>query len=71
MLEKIQKILRDYKGDSDLTITESTTFVELDLDSLDTMDLVMSMEEEFEVTLTIEEAIKTVGDLIKLIQDSA
>ena len=68
MLEKIQKILRDYKSDNDLTITEATTFAELDLDSLDTMDLVMSMEEEFEVTLTIEEAIKTVGDLMSLIK---
>jgi acyl carrier protein len=67
MLEKIAEILKDYKGDQELVITEQTTFVELELDSLDTVELVMSIEEEFSVTIEMSEDIKSVGDLMKII----
>ena len=67
MLERMTKILRDYKGDSDLDVTEQTTFVELELDSLDTVELVMNIEEEFSVTIEMSEDIKSVGDLMEII----
>jgi len=68
MVERIAKILQEYKGDDNLTITEATTFVELELDSLDTVELVMSVEEEFGISLTLESPVKTIGDLMALIQ---
>jgi acyl carrier protein len=67
MLEKITKILREHKGDDSLAVTEQTTFADLELDSLDTVELVMSIEEEFSVTIEMSENIKSVGDLIKII----
>jgi len=70
MLEKITEILRDYKGDPDLEVTEQSTFAEMELDSLDTVELVMSLEEEFDVTIEMNENIKSVGDLIKIIQSA-
>lgn len=68
MLEKITKILREYKEDDSLVITEDTTFDSLDLDSLDTAELVMNIEEELNVTIEMDEAIKTVGSLLKAIE---
>ena len=68
MLEKITEILRDYKGEPDLEVTEQSTFAEMELDSLDTVELVMSLEEEFSVTIEMSENIQSVGDLIKIIQ---
>jgi len=68
MLEKITEILRDYKGDPDLEVTEQSTFAEMELDSLDTVELVMSLEEEFSVTIEMNENIQSVGDLIKIIK---
>ena len=71
MLERIAKILNDYRGKDDIAITESTTFADLELDSLDTVELVMNVEEEFGVTLGMENPVKTVGDLMKLIENAS
>ena len=68
MLEKITQILKDYKDDAELNVTEKTTFADLALDSLDTVELVMNLEEEFDVTIEMSEDIKSVGDLITVIQ---
>jgi len=70
MLEKITEMLRDYKGEPDLEVTEQSTFAELELDSLDTVELVMNLEEEFSVTIEMSENIQTVGDLIKVIESA-
>ena len=70
MLEKIAEILRDYKGEPDLEVTEQSTFAEMELDSLDTVELVMNLEEEFSVTIEMSENIQSVGDLIKIIESA-
>ena len=70
MLEKITEILRDYKSEPELEVTEQSTFAELELDSLDTVELVMNLEEEFSVTIEMNENIQTVGDLIKVIESA-
>ena len=68
MLEKITKIIQDYKQDENLEITADTTFSDLALDSLDTVEIVMNLEEQFGVTIDMDEEIKTVGDLIRVIE---
>ena len=70
MLEKITEILRDYKGEPELEVTEASTFAEMELDSLDTVELVMNLEEEFSVTIEMNENIQSVGDLIKVIESA-
>ena len=67
MLDRITKIFREYKEDDSLILTEDSTFESLSLDSIDIAELVMNIEEEFDVTIDMDEAIKTVGDLIKAI----
>ncbi|MCL1789066.1 MAG: phosphopantetheine-binding protein [Oscillospiraceae bacterium] len=68
MLEKIADILREHKGDSELEITEETAFADLELDSLEMVEMVMNVEEEFDVSIEMNESIKIVGDLIKTIE---
>ncbi|MCL2084781.1 MAG: phosphopantetheine-binding protein [Oscillospiraceae bacterium] len=70
MLERIEEILRDYKGDNDIAVTRETTFESLELDSLDTVELVMNLEEEFEITIEIDDGIKTIGDLMRIIESA-
>ena len=70
MLERIAQVLKDYRQDDDLTVTEETTFAELAFDSLDTVEIVMNLEEEFGVTIEMDENIKSVGDLIKVIENA-
>jgi len=68
MLKKIETILRNHKDDDTLVITEETTFEELEIDSLETVELVMSIEDDMGITIEINEAVKTIGDLIKIIE---
>ncbi|MCL2017026.1 MAG: phosphopantetheine-binding protein [Defluviitaleaceae bacterium] len=70
MLEKITKILREYKSDDDLAVAENSTFEELELDSLDLVQLVMDVEEAFGVTIEMDTPVTTVADLIKIIESA-
>jgi acyl carrier protein len=74
---KVRKIVAEQMGMSEDEISRETSFVnDLNADSLDTVDLVMEFEEEFELSIPDEEAekIQTVGqaiDYIKAHLDSA
>lgn len=68
--EKVASMLADYKGIDVSGITAETTFAEIKLDSLDVAELVMNMEDEFGVTLELDENVKTVGDMVKLIEEA-
>ncbi|MDC0708991.1 acyl carrier protein [Stigmatella sp. ncwal1] len=67
---KIKSIIADQLGVGEDEIKPESQFIEdLGADSLDIVELVMAMEEEFEVEIPDEEAenIKTVGDAINYI----
>ena len=70
-LERITKILVDYRDFDPASIKAETTFVEIGLDSLDTVDLVMKLEEEFGFDIPMSENIKSVGDLVTFIDAKA
>lgn len=65
--EKIIAILAEYKGCDASEINPNTSFNELGLDSLDVVDLVMSIEEAFGVSIEMNEKIKTVADVAAII----
>jgi acyl carrier protein len=62
--EKVAEILADYKGIDVGSVQMESTFAELELDSLDVAELVMSLEDEFSVTIELDETVKTVADLV-------
>jgi acyl carrier protein len=67
---KVKSIIADQLGVGEDEIKPDSSFIEdLGADSLDIVELVMAMEEEFEVEIPDEEAenIKTVGDAINYI----
>ena len=65
--EKIAELIAENK-DMDLSnITMETSFDAMELDSLDVIEVVMAIEEAFGITLEIDENIKTVGDLVDLV----
>jgi acyl carrier protein len=68
--EKIRRIIVDQLGVEESEVTEEASFVDdLGADSLDTVELVMALEEEFGIEIPDEDAEKiiTVGDAIKYI----
>ena len=71
MLEKIKEMVAESLGVDAGTITEETSFKEdLGADSLDLFELVMALEEEYDVEIPTEdlEQIATVGDVISYIE---
>lgn len=70
MFEQVAQILADYKDIDVSTIKPESTFEELEIDSLDTVELVMSFEDTFGVTIEMNEQLTCVQDLLNLIQAS-
>ena len=68
MFEKIQSYLANQLDISPDDITRDTTFESLGIDSLDTVEMVMDLEQELGVELEIEEKIATVGELVDFIE---
>ncbi|MCH7690673.1 MAG: acyl carrier protein [candidate division Zixibacteria bacterium] len=70
--ERVKNIIIEQLGVEESQVTETAKFVEdLGADSLDTVELVMALEEEFTVEIPDEDAekIATVGDAVKYIND--
>ena len=71
MLEKIKEIVAESLGTEVDSLTEQTSFKEdLGADSLDLFEMVMALEEEFNVEIPTDdlENIKTIGDVGQYIQ---
>lgn len=68
--QKVATIIADYKSIDVTAVTPESTFADLKLDSLDVADLAMNLEDEFDVTIELSPDIKTVADLVNVI-DSA
>lgn len=72
-LEKVKQIIAEQLNVSESTIDENTSFVDdLGADSLDVFQIIMALEEEFEMEISNEEAEKlsTVGDVITYIKNN-
>lgn len=70
-LEKLQKIIAEVLNVDTEEVTMDTTFVDdLGADSLDVFQIVMGIEEEFDVEIPIEEVeqIVSVGDAVEQIK---
>lgn len=70
-LEKIKAIIAEVLNIDADSITEDTTFVDdLGADSLDIFQIIMGIEEEYEIELDNEsvEQIQTVGDAVEAIR---
>jgi acyl carrier protein len=70
--EKVKEIIVEQLGVNPEQVTPQAKFIEdLGADSLDTVELVMAFEEEFNVEVPDEEAekLQTVGDVVKYIED--
>lgn len=69
-LERVKKIIVDRLGVEESVIALESNFKEdLDADSLDVVELVMELEDEFDLEISDEDAekIATVGDVVNYI----
>ncbi|MEN2776260.1 acyl carrier protein [Acetivibrio clariflavus] len=74
MFEKIKKIIVDQLGVEEDEITMESSFIDdLGADSLDIVELIMALEEEFDLEIPDSEAekITTVGDVVEYIKNNS
>ena len=72
--DKVKEVIIDKLGIEDSKIESGSSFVDdLGADSLDTVELIMQLEEEFGIEIPDDaaETIQTVGDAVKFIEESA
>lgn len=72
--ERVKKIVVEHLGVEEDKVTEAASFIDdLGADSLDTVELVMAFEEEFNVEIPDDtaEKIQTVGDAVGFIKENA
>ena len=71
--DRIKKIIVEQLGVNEDQVKPEAKFIEdLGADSLDTVELVMALEEEFGTEIPDEDAekLQSVGDVIKFIEDT-
>ena len=72
-VDRIKKIIVEQLGVNEDQVKPEAKFIEdLGADSLDTVELVMALEEEFGTEIPDEEAekLQSVGDVVKFIEDT-
>ena len=72
IFEKVKKVIMEQVGVSDSAITLEASFIDdLGADSLDIVELIMALEEEFDIEIPDNDAEKvaTVGDVVDYIKE--
>ena len=72
--ERVKKIIVDKLGVEETQITDDASFTnDLGADSLDTVELIMEFEKEFNVTIEDSDAekIQTVGNAVQYLESKA
>ena len=70
MFEKVRDMIVEKLDIDPEIISMDSKFVDLKIDSLDMVEIVMDLEEEFDIEIENNEELKTVGDLVKFIDAS-
>jgi acyl carrier protein len=72
VFDKVKAIVVEQLGVDEADITPETSFEELNADSLDIVELIMALEEAFDLDIPDEEAekIRTVGDAVNYIKEN-
>ncbi len=72
IFEKIKAVIVEQLGvEEDVVITLETSMMkDLDADSLDAVEIMMELEDEFDIEIPDEdaEAFKTIGDIVKYVE---
>ncbi|HEL2058001.1 TPA: acyl carrier protein [Streptococcus suis] len=68
VFEKVQEIIVEELGKDAEEVTLTTTFEDLDADSLDLFQVISEIEDAFDIQIDTEEGLTTVGDLVAYVE---
>ena len=68
VFQAIAELIAERNDSDPAEVTRNTRFQDVGIDSLDTVEMVMDLEQELGVELEIEEKIATVGELVDFVE---
>lgn len=68
IFEAIAKLIAEHNDCDVSEITMDTTFVSLGIDSLDTVELLMNLEDTIGREIELDQKVETVGDLVRFVE---
>ncbi|MBQ7346538.1 MAG: acyl carrier protein [Clostridia bacterium] len=68
LFETIAKVIAERTDRDVAEIKPESTFAELGIDSLDTVELLMNLEDEIGMEIELDQKVETVDDLVKFIE---
>lgn len=68
VLDKVKEIIAEELDKEVSIISETTTFEELDADSLDVFQIINDIEDEFDIEVDTDQDLKTVGELVAYVE---
>ncbi len=69
VFEKVAEMLANHLSIEQDSIKMEATFEELGVDSLDTVEMVMDLEESLGIELELEKKVESVGELVAIIEE--
>ena len=67
-LDTVLEVIAEFVDVDPADITLDTTIESLKIDSLDMVEIVMSLEEKYDIQIEAQGEIKKIGDLVELIE---
>ncbi len=69
VFEAVAELIADHNDCDPSEITMETTFQELGIDSLDTVEMIMQLEDKLDKEIELDTKVETVGDLVKFVEE--
>ena len=70
VFEAVAKVIAERTDCAVQDVKLESTFKDLNIDSLDTVELLMNLEDELNIEIELTEKVETVGDLVKFIEEN-
>ena len=70
VFEAVAKVIAERTDCAVEDVKLENTFKELSIDSLDTVEMLMNLEDALNIEIDLTQKVETVGDLVKFIEDN-
>lgn len=69
VFEAIVELVTEHTDCDPAMVTRETTFESLGIDSLDTVEMVMELEDKLEMEIELDKKVATIGELVDFIEE--
>ena len=67
-IDTVKEVLEENLDINPETVNDDSTFDSLGIDSLDTVELLMNLEDKLDMEIELDQKVETVGDLVAFIE---